>query len=148
MILRNTIYVAVVALSLVGSGLASDVAAQAVAGPLAQADVPDSPVSKVAPKKPHLAKTKIARAKAEKPKPAALEPWAAVDPGRVAPTPPPEAPLPPVDAKDEEFAKLIRQVQDGFEDGVLAQYLARVQGEIGVRVNQRALQSALGDSGS
>ena len=56
--------------------------------------------------------------------------------------------MPPVDAKDQEFAKLIGDVQNGFEDDVLAQYLARVQGEIGVHVNQQALQAALGDSGS
>ena len=56
--------------------------------------------------------------------------------------------VPPIDPKDQDFAKLVGQVQIGFEDDVLAEYLARVQGEIGVRVNQQALQTALGDSGS
>lgn len=56
--------------------------------------------------------------------------------------------VPPPDPKDSDFTKLIDQVKTGFEDDVLAQYLARVQGEIGVRINQRALQTALGDSGS
>ena len=56
--------------------------------------------------------------------------------------------VPPVDAKDEEFTKLIGQVQTGFEDDVMAQYLAREQSEIGVTINQQALVTALGDSGS
>ena len=56
--------------------------------------------------------------------------------------------VPPVDLKDQEFAKLIDDVKNGFEDDVLAQYLARVQSEISVHVNQQALQTALGDSGS
>ncbi len=56
--------------------------------------------------------------------------------------------VPPINPGDEEFTKLIAQVQTGFEDDVLAQYLARVQGEIGVTINQQALQTALGDGGS
>ena len=55
--------------------------------------------------------------------------------------------VPPVNPKDEEFTKLMGQVQTGFEDDVMAQYLAKEQAEIGVTVNQQALATALGDSG-
>jgi hypothetical protein len=42
----------------------------------------------------------------------------------------------------------MQQVKDGLVDDVIAQYLAVTQGEIGVKINQKALQNALGDSGS
>ena len=56
--------------------------------------------------------------------------------------------VPPIDPKDSQFAKLLGQVKEGFEDDTLAQYLAKVQGEVGVSINQKALQTALGDTNS
>lgn len=57
--------------------------------------------------------------------------------------------VPPPDPKDEEFAKVMGQVKTGFQDDVIAEYLARVENEIGVKMNATALQSALsGDAGS
>lgn len=56
--------------------------------------------------------------------------------------------VPPVDPKDEEFKKILDQAKPGFEDDVLVQYLAKLQGEIGVKINAQALQTALGDSNS
>lgn len=59
------------------------------------------------------------------------------------------ASVPPVDPKDEDFTKLMDNVKNGLENDVLGQYLAEVQHEVGVAVNQGALQSALGgDAGS
>ncbi len=55
--------------------------------------------------------------------------------------------VPPLDPKKPDFAKLLDQVRTGFEDDTLAQYLAKVQGDVGVSINQQALQTALGDSG-
>ena len=45
---------------------------------------------------------------------------------------------------------MVAQVENGVLDDVLAQYLAAVQAEVGVKVNQQALQAALGggDNGS
>ncbi len=57
--------------------------------------------------------------------------------------------VPPVDPKDTDFTKLMEQVKSGLENDVLAQYLSEAQKEIGVGINQKALQSALGgDAGS
>ena len=57
--------------------------------------------------------------------------------------------VPPVDPKNEEFKKLMAQVKTGFEADVTQMYLGRVQSEVGVSLNQKALQTALGsDAGS
>ncbi len=56
--------------------------------------------------------------------------------------------VPPFVPGDDRFGKFLAEVKTGFEDDVLSQYLVRVQGEIGTSVNQRALDTALGDSGS
>ncbi len=57
--------------------------------------------------------------------------------------------VPPPDLADPTGAKMVAQVRTGVRDDVLAQYLAAVQAEVGVKVNQQALQAALGDdSGS
>ena len=58
--------------------------------------------------------------------------------------------VPPPDLADATAAKMIAQVKVGLLDDVIAQYLSAVQSEVGVKVNQQALQSALGgdDSGS
>ena len=101
MTLRTTRYLLIIATGLMASGVVQRASAQSVAGPLAQADAPDGTAPKAAIKKPRPLK-KVAQGKskaAEKAKPAALEPWAAVDPSRVAPTPRPEAPAPVADTK-------------------------------------------------
>lgn len=54
--------------------------------------------------------------------------------------------VPPVNPGDADFSKLLAQVKNGVVDDVVAEYLARVQGEIGVRINQQALQTALSDN--
>ena len=57
--------------------------------------------------------------------------------------------VPPIAAEDAEFTKLMAQVKGGLVDDMVAEYLAQAQNEIGVKINQQALQSALGtDSGS
>jgi peptidyl-prolyl cis-trans isomerase D len=57
--------------------------------------------------------------------------------------------VPPLDPKDQAFTKLIEQVKGGLTNDILAEYLSEAQKEVGVVINQRALQSALGDdSGS
>ena len=59
------------------------------------------------------------------------------------------AKVPPINPADTDFTKLMEQVKGGVVDDVIAQYLAVLQGEIGVKINQKALQNALGgDSGS
>ena len=59
------------------------------------------------------------------------------------------AKVPPINPADEDFTKLMQKVKDGVVDDVIAQYLAVLQGEIRVKINQKALQNALGgDSGS
>ena len=53
--------------------------------------------------------------------------------------------VPPLPEKDPDAEKL----KAGFVNDVIAQYLAKLQGEIGVSLNQQALTTALGgDSGS
>ena len=49
---------------------------------------------------------------------------------------------------DAQFDKLMDQVKGGVTDDVLAQYLSEAQHEIGVKLNDRALQSALSDDSS
>lgn len=57
--------------------------------------------------------------------------------------------VPPIDPKDPAFNKLTDQVKNGFEDDVIQQYLGKVQAELKVTFNQRALATALGnDPGS
>lgn len=57
--------------------------------------------------------------------------------------------VPPPNPKDPNVSKLMDQVKNAFDDDVIAQYLAQVQTEIGVKINNQALQTALGgDSGS
>ncbi len=57
--------------------------------------------------------------------------------------------VPPIKPGDENFEKLMTQVKSGVVDDVVAQYLSSAQHEIGVKLNQRALQSAVSDdSGS
>ena len=53
--------------------------------------------------------------------------------------------MPPIDSNESTFKKLIDQVKSGYEDDVIEQYLARVQTEVGVTINKKALATALGD---
>ncbi|MCX8255896.1 Peptidylprolyl isomerase [Beijerinckiaceae bacterium RH AL1] len=55
---------------------------------------------------------------------------------------------PPLKPGDEQFDKLMGQVKGGIVDDVLAEYLSEAQHEIGVKLNERALQSALSDDSS
>ena len=58
------------------------------------------------------------------------------------------AQVPPLKPGDTQLDKLMGQVKNGVTDDVLAQYLSEAQHEIGVKLNERALQSALGDDSS
>ncbi len=58
------------------------------------------------------------------------------------------AKVPPINPADTDFTKLMEQVKGGVVDDVIAEYLAVLQGEIGVKINQKALQTALGDTNS
>ena len=53
--------------------------------------------------------------------------------------------VPPADPNNPEFKKLIDQVKNGFEEDVTQMYLGKVQAEVGVTINQKALATALGD---
>lgn len=55
-----------------------------------------------------------------------------------------DALVPPQDAADPEFKKLIEQVQGGFLDDLLGQYLARLEQRYGIKVNAKALAAAMG----
>ena len=53
--------------------------------------------------------------------------------------------VPPIDPDNPEFKKLIDQVKNGFEEDVTQMYLGKVQAEVGVTINQKALATALGN---
>ena len=53
--------------------------------------------------------------------------------------------VPPADPNNPEFKKLIDQVKNGFEEDVTQMYLGKVQAEVGVTINQKALATALGN---
>ncbi len=53
--------------------------------------------------------------------------------------------VPPIDPNEPAFKKLIDQVKNGFEDDVTQLYLGKVQAEVGVTINQKALAAALGN---
>ena len=55
-----------------------------------------------------------------------------------------DALVPPLDDRDAEFQGLIAQVQSGFLDDMLGQYLARLEQRYGIRVNTKALAAAMG----
>ena len=56
--------------------------------------------------------------------------------------------VPSLKPGDQQFEKLMAQVKSGVTDDVLAQYLSEAQHEIGVKLNERALQTALSDDSS
>ena len=56
--------------------------------------------------------------------------------------------VPTLKPDDPQLDKLMGQVKGGIADDVLAQYLSEAQHEIGVKLNERALQSALADDSS
>ena len=49
-----------------------------------------------------------------------------------------------MDAGNPEFKKLIEQVKGGYLNDALAQYLARLEQTFGVKINTKALASAVG----
>ena len=53
--------------------------------------------------------------------------------------------VPPADQNNPEFKKLIDQVKNGFAEDVTQMYLGKVQTEVGVTINQKALAEALGN---
>ncbi|MGO9004153.1 MAG: SurA N-terminal domain-containing protein [Beijerinckiaceae bacterium] len=55
-----------------------------------------------------------------------------------------DAAVPPIDLKSADFSKLADQVKTALADDVFTQYLGDLRGQMGVSVNQRALQTALG----
>ncbi len=54
------------------------------------------------------------------------------------------AEVPPLDPADASLATVARQVQQAITEDVLGQYLAKLQSDVGVKVNERALASAIG----
>ncbi len=59
-----------------------------------------------------------------------------------------DALVPPLDDRDAAFQGLVAQVQDGFLDDMLGQYLARLEQRYGIRVNTKALAAAMGGGGA
>ncbi len=59
-----------------------------------------------------------------------------------------DALVPPLDDRDASFQGLVAQVQDGFLDDMLGQYLARLEQRYGIRVNTKALAAAMGGGGA
>jgi peptidyl-prolyl cis-trans isomerase D len=55
-----------------------------------------------------------------------------------------DAVVPPMDANNPEFKKIIDQVKGGYLDDVLAQYLARLEQNFGIKINTQALAAAVG----
>ncbi len=55
--------------------------------------------------------------------------------------------VPPPNLADATATKMVAQVKVGVLDDVIAQYLSAVQTEVGVKINQQALQAALGGAG-
>ena len=125
----------------------------------AAAGLETPPAGTVAEKVPLLKATNVSRQGAPNLPPQAVAPMFDVFVGKAGSTSGPNhgriifkvaaARVPPLDPKDSDFTKLMGQVKTGLENDVLAEYLAEVQREIGVTINQKALQSALGeDAGS
>jgi peptidyl-prolyl cis-trans isomerase D len=57
-----------------------------------------------------------------------------------------DADVPPIDPQSPDFNKLTEQVKSALGDDLLAQYLGDLQHQIGVSINQHAVQTALGSS--
>ena len=55
-----------------------------------------------------------------------------------------DAKVPPLDAKRPDFANIIEQMKTALDEDLIHQYVARLQGVIGVDINQQALASILG----
>ncbi|WP_158807629.1 SurA N-terminal domain-containing protein [Beijerinckia sp. L45] len=55
-----------------------------------------------------------------------------------------DAVVPPMDANNPEFKKIIEQVKGGYLDDALAQYLARLEQNFGIKINAQALAAAIG----
>jgi peptidyl-prolyl cis-trans isomerase D len=55
-----------------------------------------------------------------------------------------DAVVPPMDASEPEFKKIIAQVKTGYLDDVLSQYLSRLEQNFGIKINAQALAAALG----
>ncbi|MDQ4059736.1 MAG: hypothetical protein M3145_01325, partial [Pseudomonadota bacterium] len=55
---------------------------------------------------------------------------------------------PPFDPKSPEADAIRRQIGNGLESDILAAYVARLRDDIGVTINQKALQTVLGEPSS
>jgi peptidyl-prolyl cis-trans isomerase D len=55
-----------------------------------------------------------------------------------------DAKVPPIDAKEADFVKLLAEVKTAFGNDIADQYLAQLQHQLGVRLNQQALRAAIG----
>ncbi len=55
-----------------------------------------------------------------------------------------DAKVPPLDVTTPNFHNIISQMKTALDDDVVSQYVAELEGDIGVRVNQQALQTVLG----
>jgi peptidyl-prolyl cis-trans isomerase D len=51
---------------------------------------------------------------------------------------------PPLDAKSEDATKSADALQRGYSEDILGEYVARLENEIGVKINQSALQQIIG----
>lgn len=55
-----------------------------------------------------------------------------------------DAKVPPIDPKDAQLNKILDQVKASLGEDVVGQYLAKLEQELGVRINQQALRTAIG----
>jgi peptidyl-prolyl cis-trans isomerase D len=51
---------------------------------------------------------------------------------------------PPLDAKDANLARAVPQLEAAMADELLVQYVGGIEAQLGVKINQTALRSALG----
>lgn len=55
-----------------------------------------------------------------------------------------DAKVPPVDAKAADFVKTLADVKTGLGEDIIGQYLAQLEHELGISLNQQALRTAIG----
>jgi peptidyl-prolyl cis-trans isomerase D len=56
-----------------------------------------------------------------------------------------DAKVPPIDPKAADFKKILVDVKTGLSEDIVGQYLSRSERELGVKLNQQALHTALGN---
>lgn len=55
-----------------------------------------------------------------------------------------DAKVPPIDPKAKEFNKILADVKTNLGEDVVGQYLSRLERQLGIKLNQQALRTALG----